>query len=102
MRKLSLLIAALHAGALAAAVEPGGGRAQDAAEVQAYMRALAIGTPEAMSGFRSAFPDSTLPGSDLGASIAATLEPPRPSGAAPRPMAQIAPAAGPASEAGIY
>jgi hypothetical protein len=101
VRKLSLLIAALHAGALATAVGPGSGRAQDAAEVQAYMRALAVGTPEAMTKFLSAFPGSALPSSALGASIAATLEPPR-ARAAPRSIAQIAPAAGPSPQTGIY
>ena len=53
MKKLNLLIAALHAGALALVGSPGLVRAQDAAEVRAYINALSVGTAEAMSGFSS-------------------------------------------------
>ena len=75
MKKINLLIAALHAGALALTAAPGLARAQDAQEIQAYMSALSQGTAEAMSAFLSAYPDSTLPGSELGASIAGGVGP---------------------------
>lgn len=91
MKKLSLMIAALHASALALGAQPGAARAQDAAEVRAYMNALALGTPEAMAAFLDSFPQSDLPGSQLGASIAASIG--KPPATAPR----IMPAAGPAA-----
>ena len=62
MKKINLLIAALHAGALALAAAPGVARAQDAPEIRAYMNALSLGTAEAMSDFLVAYPNSTLPG----------------------------------------
>ena len=40
MKKINLLIAALHAGALALVAGPGIARAQDAQEIRAYMSAL--------------------------------------------------------------
>ncbi len=70
MKKLNLLIAALHAGALALAASPGVASAQDAQEIRAYMNALSAGTAAAMAEFLIAYPNSTLPGSELGASIA--------------------------------
>ncbi len=76
MKKINLLIAALHAGALALVAGPGIARAQDAQEIRAYMSALSIGTVEAMSDFLTAYPNSMLPGSELGASIAAGLDQP--------------------------
>lgn len=108
MRKLGLLIAALHAGA---ALTAGAGapvpavRAQEAAEVRAYMGALARGTPQAMAAFRAEFPRSTLPGSELGASIAASLRrpPPAPPAAGPEVGARDYAAAGFGSvDQGIY
>lgn len=87
MRKFGLLIAALHAGALALGTPAGGLRAQDATEVRAYMNALALGTPEAMASFKAAYPSSVLPGSELGASIAASID---------KPTATVAAAAAPA------
>ena len=76
MKKFSLLVAALHASALALGAFPAAGHAQDAAEVRAYMDALSAGTPEAMNQFLVAYPNSALPGSELGASIAAGLDNP--------------------------
>lgn len=76
MKKLNLIIAALHAGALAFTLGPGVARAQDAQEVRAYLEALRTGTAEAMAQFLAIYPHSTLPGSELGASIAAGIEPP--------------------------
>ncbi len=79
MKRISLLIAALHASALAAApFAPGGGaaHAQTNDEIRAYMEALSSGTPEAMSRFLTAYPNSILPGSELGATIAAKLDQP--------------------------
>ena len=76
MKKINLLIAALHAGALALAAGPGIARAQDAQEIRAYMSALSIGTAEAMSVFLTDYPNSMLPGSELGASIAGGLDQP--------------------------
>jgi hypothetical protein len=76
MKKFSLLIAALHASALALGAFPAAGHAQDAAEIRAYMDALSAGTPEAMNQFLTAYPNSALPGSELGASIAAGLDNP--------------------------
>ncbi|HEX6013654.1 MAG TPA: hypothetical protein VFY87_18005 [Geminicoccaceae bacterium] len=76
MKKFSLLIAALHASALALGAFPVSGHAQDAAEIRAYMDALSAGTPEAMSQFLTTYPNSALPGSELGASIAAGLDNP--------------------------
>jgi hypothetical protein len=73
MKKINLLIAALHAGALALTAGPGLARAQDAQEIQAYMNALSLGTAEAMSAFLTAYPGSALPGSELGASIAGSI-----------------------------
>jgi hypothetical protein len=75
MKKINLLIAALHAGALALTTAPGTARAQDAQEIQAYMQALSVGTAEAMAQFLTAYPNSSLPGSELGASIAAGIGP---------------------------
>ena len=91
MNKLRLTIAALHAGALALVAQPGAARAQDATEVRAYMNALAVGTPEAMAAFLAAFPASTLPGSELGASIAASIQKTQ-AAAAPPAAAPAAPA----------
>lgn len=76
MKKLNLLIAALHAGAMALAVAPGGARAQDTQEVRAYMNALSVGTADAMAEFLTAYPNSALPGSELGASVAAGVDQP--------------------------
>ena len=76
MKKINLLIAALHAGALALTAAPGLARAQDAQEVRAYMSALSLGTAEAMTAFLTAYPNSALPGSELGASIAAGVDQP--------------------------
>src|SRR3954468_23546867 len=76
MKKLNLLIAALHAGALALVAGPGLVRAQDAAEVRAYMNALSMGTAEAMSEFLQRYPNSPLPGSEIGASIADAVREP--------------------------
>jgi hypothetical protein len=70
MKKINLLIAALHAGALALASPPGAASAQDAQEIRAYMNALSAGTAKAMAEFLMLYPNSTLPGSELGASIA--------------------------------
>lgn len=70
MKKLNLLIAALHAGAIALVGSAGVAHAQDAAEVRAYVHALSVGTAEAMSEFLSLYPNSALPGSEIGASIA--------------------------------
>ena len=71
MKKINLLLAALHAGALALAAAPGAASAQDAHEIRAYMSALTTGTAAAMAEFLTAYPNSTLPGSELGASLAA-------------------------------
>jgi hypothetical protein len=99
MKKLNLLIAALHAGALAlGAAAPGVARAQDAQEIRAYMDALSTGTAEAMSAFLAEYPNSALPGSELGASIAAGLDQPT---AATTPAGAGASATAP-SEDGIY
>lgn len=79
MKRINLLIAALHASALAAApLALGGGTAlaQSNDEVRAYMDALSSGTPEALDRFLHAYPNSALPGSELGASIAAKLDSP--------------------------
>jgi hypothetical protein len=76
MKKLNLLIAALHAGALALVAGPGLARAQDTAEVRAYMNALSAGTAEAMSQFLELYPNSALPGSEIGASIAGGVSEP--------------------------
>jgi hypothetical protein len=73
VKKFSLLIAALHASALALGAFPAAGHAQDSAEVRAYMDALSVGTPEALNQFLTSYPNSALPGSELGASIAAGL-----------------------------
>lgn len=104
MKKLNLFIAALHASAVALSAFPGAGHAQDAAEIRAYMDALAAGTPEAMQMFLQAYPQSALPGSALGAQIAASLSTPT---AATQPTPPDAPA--PASttrdvrsESGLY
>ena len=40
------------------------------------MDALSAGTPEAMNQFLQSYPNSALPGSELGASIAAGLDSP--------------------------
>ena len=78
MKRINLLIAALHASALAAAPFALGGVAvaQSNDEVRAYMEALSSGTAELMNRFLLAFPNSTLPGSELGASIAGQLDHP--------------------------
>src|SRR3954453_15233723 len=76
MKKLNLLIAALHAGALALVAGPGLARAQDTAEVRAYMNALSAGTAEAMSQFLELYPNSALPGSGIGASMAGGVSEP--------------------------
>lgn len=79
MKRINLLIAALHATALAAtpfALGGGAALAQSNDEVRAYMDALSSGTPEALTQFLSAYPNSALPGSELGASIAAKLDQP--------------------------
>jgi hypothetical protein len=73
MKKLNLFIAALHASAVALSAFPGASQAQEAAEIRAYMDALSAGTPEAMQEFLQAFPQSALPGSALGAQIAASM-----------------------------
>ena len=70
MKKINLLIAALHASALAITAAPGAASAQDAQEIRAYMNALSAGTASAMAEFLEAYPHSVLPGSELGASIA--------------------------------
>lgn len=75
MKKINLLIAALHAGAIALTVGPTIARAEDPQEVRAYMEALRAGTAEAMAGFLALYPHSVLPGSEVGASIAAGLDP---------------------------
>lgn len=89
--KFGLLIAALHAGALALGTPAGGALAQDATEVRAYMNALAMGTPEAMASFKAAYPSSVLPGSELGASIAASID---------KPTATVVASAAPAARRG--
>lgn len=94
MKKLNLLIAALHASVLTFGALPMVAHAQDAAEIRAYMNALAAGTPEAMQQFLIAFPQSTLPGSELGAQIAASLG--KPTGAVDAAGSQ------PAGDDGIY
>ena len=76
MKKLNLLIAALHAGAIALVGSAGVARAQDAAEVRAYIHALSVGTAEAMSEFLTVYPNSGLPGSEIGASIAGGVSAP--------------------------
>jgi hypothetical protein len=73
MKKINLLIAALHAGALALAAAPGAASAQDSQEIRAYMNALSTGTATAMAEFLTAYPQSALPGSALGAQIAASM-----------------------------
>lgn len=75
MKKINLLIAALHAGAMALTVGPTMARAEDPQEIRAYMEALRAGTAEAMAGFLALYPNSALPGSEVGASIAAGLDP---------------------------
>jgi hypothetical protein len=105
MKKLHLLLAALHASALTFATVPVAVRAQDASEIRAYMDALAAGTPEALQQFLVRFPQSTLPGSELGAQIAASIGKPTGSidavtGAAPAVDAVTG--AAPAEENGIY
>ena len=76
MKKINLIIAALHAGAMALTAGPGIASAQDAQEVRAYMEALRAGTTEAMTAFLTAYPNSALPGSVFGASIAAGVDQP--------------------------
>lgn len=79
MKRINLLIAALHASALAAvplALGGGAAMAQSNDEVRAYMDALSLGTPEALNRFLLAYPKSVLPGSELGARIAARLDQP--------------------------
>ena len=76
MKKFSLLVAALHASALALGAFPGAGHAEDANEVRAYREARATGTPEALQQFLLAYPSSALPGSELGASIAGSIDQP--------------------------
>jgi hypothetical protein len=75
MKKMSLLIAALHASALALTAGPGLAHAQNAQEIHAYMEALRTGTAEAMATFLTRYPNSALPGSEMGASIAAGIDP---------------------------
>jgi hypothetical protein len=75
MKKMSLLIAALHASALALTAGSNLAHAQDAQEIRAYMEALRAGTAEAMATFLTHYPNSTLPGSEMGASIAAGIDP---------------------------
>lgn len=75
MKKMSLLIAALHASALALTTGASLAHAQDAQEVRAYMEALRTGTAEAMASFLTSYPNSALPGSEMGASIAAGIDP---------------------------
>jgi hypothetical protein len=75
MKKMSLLIAALHASALALTAGSSLAHAQDAQEIRAYMEALRAGTAEAMASFLTRYPNSPLPGSEMGASIAAGIDP---------------------------
>ncbi|MGD9512069.1 MAG: hypothetical protein AB7I59_13155 [Geminicoccaceae bacterium] len=75
MKKMHLLIAALHASALALTAGASHVHAQDAQEIRAYMEALRAGTAEAMAGFLTRYPSSALPGSEMGASIAAGIDP---------------------------
>ena len=75
MKKMSLLIAALHASALALTAGSSLAHAQDAQEIRAYMEALRAGTAGAMAGFLTRYPHSSLPGSEMGASIAAGIDP---------------------------
>ena len=75
MKKTHLLIAALHASALALTMGASLAQAQDSQEVRAYMEALRAGTAEAMAGFLTLYPNSPLPGSEMGASIAAGIDP---------------------------
>jgi hypothetical protein len=104
MNKLTMLIAALHASALALGTLSGGGHAQDANEVRAYMNALAVGTPEALQAFLRAYPNSALPGSALGASIAASIDQPTASvgGTPGQDQAESAGASDAAADQGIY
>jgi len=73
MKKTHLLIAALHASALALTMGASLAQAQDPQEVRAYMEALRAGTAEAMAGFLTLYPNSPLPGSEVGALIAAGI-----------------------------
>jgi hypothetical protein len=75
VKKISLLIAALHASALALTAGPGLAYAQDTQEIHAHMAALRTGTAEAMASFLVRYPNSALPGSEMGASIAAGIDP---------------------------
>ncbi len=99
MKKINLLIAALHASALALGTSPGIARAEDAREIRAYMEALSIGTADAMTAFLSAYPNSALPGSELGASIAAGVDQPT---AATMRTSDTATAPGEDADAGVY
>jgi hypothetical protein len=70
------------------------------------MNALKVGTVEAMTAFLHAYPNSTLPGSELGASIAAGLDQPtaatsQPTGSSPGTPADGGISAAPADD-GIY
>ena len=76
MKKMHLLIAALHASALALTAGASLAQAQDPQEVRAYMAALRAGTADAMARFLTLYPNSPLPGSEMGASIAAGIDPP--------------------------
>ena len=73
MKKMHLLIAALHASALALTAGASLAQAQDPQEVRAYMEALRAGSAEAMARFLTLYPSSPLPGSEMGASIAAGI-----------------------------
>jgi hypothetical protein len=99
MKKMNLLIAALHASALALTAGSSLAHAQDAQEIRAYMEALRAGTAEAMAGFLTRYPDSVLPGSEMGASIAAGIDPATASvtGGAGSPSAQAGGGGGQAS-----
>lgn len=73
MNKLAKLIAAAHAGVLLTGALGGSASAQSAAEVKAYMEAIRAGTPDAIASFMRTYPNSTLPGSELGSRIASSL-----------------------------
>ncbi len=73
MNKLAKLIAAAHASVLLTGTLASVASAQSAAEVKAYMEAIRLGTPDAIATFMRTYPKSVLPGSELGARIAASL-----------------------------
>lgn len=100
MNKLAKLVAAVHASVLAAGAASGGvASAQDQAEVAAYMEAISVGTPEAIARFLQAYPASALPGSELGARIAASVGP---TDGAARPQRDAAVIGEPTLHDGLY